>query len=252
MLISGAGSGIGRACAFDLAQTYSDVDLILVGRREGPLEETRKALPRADRHVTVSVSQGDQEALHEKLSALDLPKRNLVAVVANAGVGGENRYGKDDRWNEIIQTNLSGTYYLVNECIPALLASPEKAKNILIVSSILSRLGVPGYAAYCASKAGLLGMMRSMAAAFAKKGVYVNAILPGWVNTEMAREGIQQFADHVGQSYDQALAGQMSMVPTGKMSEPAEIAALVSFVVSGKQTSFTGQCLDMNNGALMP
>lgn len=251
IVISGAGSGIGRAAAVSLATEQADVELVLLGRRQDALEETRRALPRSASHHTVAVSQTDGAALKRAFESLDLPSRNVVGLIANAGVGGENQYGKADRWDEIISTNLTGTYVLVNECLPALKAAKHKTRNIIIVSSILARLGVPGYTAYCASKAGLLGLMRSLAATHARDGIYVNAICPGWVNTEMARSGIQQFANHTGRTYEAALADQMSMVPTRKMSEPEEIGSLIAYLTSGKQASFTGQCFDMNNGALM-
>ncbi len=251
ILISGAGSGIGRAVAVDLTKTWPDAEFILVGRRAAPLEETANHLPKG-KVTIVSASQSNQKELAAALKKIELPQRNLVAVIANAGIGGDNRYGGDDRWAEIIETNLSGTYYLVQECLPALLASPAKAKNVVIISSILARLGVPGYTAYCASKAGLLGLMRSYAATFAKKGLYFNAICPGWVDTDMARQGIQIMADATKRPYEAALAEQMAYVPTGKMSTPEEIASMASYLITGPQTSFTGQCFDMNNGALMP
>lgn len=251
ILISGAGSGIGRAAALDLANTWPDAEFILVGRRPGPLEETALHLPQG-KVTIVSASQADRKDLAAALRRIDLGKRNLVGVIANAGVGGDNRYGDDDRWSEIIETNLSGTYYLIQECLPALLASKEKTRNVVIISSILARLGVPGYTAYCASKAGLLGLMRSYASTFAKKGLYFNAICPGWVDTDMARDGIQIMANASKRPYEAALAEQMAFVPTGKMSTPEEIASLATYLIAGPQTSFTGQCFDMNNGALMP
>lgn len=252
IIISGAGSGIGRAAALELAKASPRTSFILIGRRAAPLSETLALLPDPGAHHAVAVAQNDQSALKQALAPLELASRNVVGLVANAGVGGENHYGPDDRWAEILDVNLSGTYYLINECLPALAAAAEKPRNIVIVSSILARLGVPGYTAYCASKAGLLGLMRSLAVAHAKSSIYVNAICPGWVDTEMARQGIGQFAGHTKQSYDAALAAQMSMVPTRKMSTPSEIGGLCAYLMASGQSSFTGQCFDMNNGALMP
>ena len=251
IIVSGAGSGIGRAIAVEYDRTRPDVQLILLGRREESLQETKKLLKGAAKTTIVAASQAHHAALKTALGKLDLPSRNLTAVVANAGVGGENRYGNADRWRELLDTNLSGTYYLIQECLPALLAAKEKPRHVVIISSILARLGVPGYTGYCASKAGLLGLMRALAAEHAKAGVYVNAVLPGWVNTDMARQGIETFAKHAGKSYEDALAAQMGPVPTGKMSDPAEVARLVNFLTTPQQLSFTGQCFDINNGALM-
>ena len=152
--------------------------------------------------------------------------------------------------DEIIATNLTGTYNLVGECLKG--PGIAKGGHILLISSILARLGVPGYTAYCASKSGLLGLMRSWASELAGDSIFVNALCPGWVNTEMAREGIRQFAENDGISFDEALKIQMGMVPMGKMSEPKEVANFIAFLLSDKQKSFTGQTFDMNNGAMMP
>ena len=171
-------------------------------------------------------------------------------MIANAGIGGENHYGADDRWNEIISTNLTGTYLTINECLPALKRSTG-IRHIVLISSVLARIGVPGYSAYCASKSGMLGLMRSLAAQYAKNSILVNAVCPGWTNTAMAKEGIELMANHTGSTYDHILQRQMTMVPTGRMSEPQEIASLVSYLFSDSQKSFTGQCFDMNNGSFM-
>lgn len=252
VLVSGAGSGIGRAIAISLARDFLDIDLILLGRREKALAETKDLMARADRHSTVVADQSKKSELRKVIAKLELPSRNFVGLVANAGIGGENQYGENDRWEELIATNLSGTYYLINECLPALQKAKGQPRNIVILSSILARLGIPGYAAYCASKAGLLGLTRALAAAHAQESIYVNAICPGWVNTAMAKGGIQQFANRSGMTFEAALQAQLSHVPTGKMAEPEEVASLVGYLISGKQASFTGQCFDLNNGAVMP
>ena len=177
-----------------------------------------------------------------------MPRR----VVANAGLGGENHYGPEDRWQEVIDTNLTGTYQLVEEALPFFAPETASYRHIIVISSILARLGVPGYTAYCASKAGLLGLTRSWAAMLASQKVLVNAICPGWVSTDMAQQGLQTFAEDSGKSYEAVYAEQISQVPLGKMSEPDEIARLVGFLLSDQQTSITGQTFDINNGALMP
>ena len=249
ILVSGAGTGMGRAVAIRLAEAGARI--ILLGRHRDSLEETRSLLVVPDRHVLVEADLRDASSLRDGLSNAEL--ETLQAVVANAGIGGENHYGPEDRWGEIIETNLTGTYYLINECLPYLrLDRHEDFRQIVVTSSVLARLGVPGYSAYCASKAGLLGLMRVWAKTFASENILVNAITPGWVDTEMAREGLDTFARTKGVPYQEALAEQMDMVPLGKMSRPEEIAELVQFLLSGVQNSITGQVLDINNGAVMP
>ena len=111
---------------------------------------------------------------------------------------------------------------------------------------------MPGYSAYCASKAGLLGLTRSLAAEYSGDNILINALCPGWVNTDMAQEGIDDFADALKITKEQAYQEAMKQVPLGKMSEPEEIAQFIGYLLCEKQTSLTGQTIDINNGALMP
>jgi NAD(P)-dependent dehydrogenase (short-subunit alcohol dehydrogenase family) len=173
----------------------------------------------------------------------------LDGIIANAGVGGENYFGENDRWNEIINTNLTGTYLSVQHFLPSLRRSKNAWKQIVITSSILARLGVANYAAYCASKAALLGLMRSWAVQYASDNILVNAICPGWVNTSMAQDGLKGIADGIGITKNEFYDIAMQSVPLRKMSEPEEVAALVYYLLN--QSSITGQSIDINGGAVM-
>jgi len=248
-LVSGAGSGIGREVSLALSQ--AEYKIILIGRRKEALVETQSLMTNKSEHITLAVDISDQLALQESLSRINLTQMNLCAVIANAGIAGENNYGKEDRWDEIIKTNLTGTYYLVNEVLNGLKNSTQEYKHVVMISSILAKLGVPGYSAYCASKAGLLGLMRSWAAEWAMDKILVNAICPGWVETEMARSGIEKIAKATSKSYGEILKQQMAMTPLKKMSRPEEIANLIQYLISEKQNSITGQSIDINNGAGM-
>ncbi|OQW46106.1 MAG: short-chain dehydrogenase [Proteobacteria bacterium SG_bin7] len=247
-LVSGAGSGIGQAVCTELARNHG-AKIILMGRNEAKLKQTQELLTNPSLHQTVVADTTDGKQIKEGLQKLNVT--DLHGVVVNAGIGGGNTYGKDDRWNEIINTNLTGAYIMASEALPYLRKSKEKFRHILFISSILSEMGVPGYTAYCASKAGLLGLARSMAVEFARENILVNTICPGWVETDMARSGIQALADFQKISFEEAFKQQMGLVPLGKWSQPDEIGAYVSYLVSPKQTSITGQALHINNGALM-
>ena len=248
ILVTGAGTGIGRSIAETLSnQGYA---LILCGRNFNRLEETKANLKNSFNHSTHSCDirkVGDVQSILKKHNV-----ESLYGLVANAGIGGENSYGENDRWREVIDTNLTGTYQTVQECLPYLKKDDAPFKNIVILSSILARLGVPGYSAYCASKSGLLGLTRSFAAELSSEKILVNALCPGWVNTDMAQEGIEGFADALKITKEQAYQEAMKPVPLGKMSEPEEIAQFVGYLLSEQQTSLTGQTIDINNGALMP
>ncbi len=250
IVVTGAGSGMGRATAIALA-AQGDTQIILTGRRREALEETRALLNNAQTHLVASLDARNAAEWKSFFTACDTANMNLCGVFANAGIGGENHYGDDDRWDEIISTNLTGTYVTIMECLPYLKKSTDVYRHVVITSSCLGRFGVPNYTAYCTAKTGLLGLTKSMALQFAADKILVNAICPGWVETEMAKAGIQKLADREGVEYEESFAQQMSYVPLNRISQPEEIAALVKFLMSGAQTSMTGQGIDINNGSYM-
>lgn len=248
ILITGAGSGIGRAIAEVLAKRGEE--LVLAGRRREPLEATLAALCAGD-HQVLCLDQADPESLRAAFRQLADADVALEAVIANAGIGGSNTYGAEDRWEEVLGVNLTGTYRLVHEALPLLKRRSREYGHVVLVSSILARLGVPGYSAYCASKAGLLGLARSLAATWASEKILVNSVLPGWVDTDMAREGLEGMAEATGRPYQEIREAQLAVVPLKKMSQPQEIAGLIDYLTSPGQTSITGASMDINNGAWM-
>ena len=251
ILITGAGSGIGKAIAQTLSQKNPNTPLILTGRNLKKLNETLSTLSSQNLHQTYSLDITEKASIKNLNEHLVKNQISLNGLILNAGIGGENEYGDHDRWDEIIATNLTGPYTLVQELLPIMRIDNSYFKSIVFISSILARLGVPKYNAYCATKAGLLGLMRSLAAELANDKILVNAICPGWVDTEMSTQGIKEIAMGSGKTIEETKNEQMASVPLRKMSSPNEVAELVYFLMSGVQTSITGQTLDINNGAMM-
>tara|TARA_Y100000294_G_scaffold174655_2_gene193144 strand:+ start:29 stop:787 length:759 start_codon:yes stop_codon:yes gene_type:complete len=247
-LITGAGSGIGRATAQLLAS--EGFRLLLLGRRMEKLQETQKTLQDRESHHCFSCDIRNAGDISQAL--LESRVRSLYAVIANAGVAFENIYGSEDRWEEIVDINLTGSYLTIQECLPYLKKDESQYRKIVFMSSLMARLGEPRYSAYCASKAGMLGLMRSLAIELSKDNILVNAICPGWVNTDMAHGGLKESAKALNVSIDEIYKVAMKDVPLDKMSEPKDIARLVSFLIHEEQTSITGQTMDINDGALMP
>jgi NAD(P)-dependent dehydrogenase (short-subunit alcohol dehydrogenase family) len=230
IVVTGAGTGIGRAIALRLAA--EGARLTLLARDEDRL---RGIVPDA---VTRACDIRDRDQV---LAAIDGP---LDALVANAGIGGPNEPGLTDRFDDIVQTNLHGTYWCTRAAEPHL---PDGGR-IVIISSILARIGVAGYTGYCASKAGLLGLTRSLAAELAPRQIQVNAICPGWVDTEMAWSGLDEWE---GLTREEAFVEAMREVPLKRMSQPEEIAGTVAWLLSPDALGVTGQAIDHNNGAFM-
>ena len=250
VVITGGGRGIGRAIALRLASEGARVSLC--GRTLPQLAETadlcRAAGAAATHHGRCDIRSA--ESVDAFFAAAADACGPVHALVANSGVGGANEPGDGDRWDELIDTNLNGTYRCVRATQRVLAPGPEP-RHMVLISSILGRFGVPGYTGYCASKAGLLGLTRALAQELAADAVHVNALCPGWVDTAMAREGLEGMAAAMGIPYDQARAQAMSVVPLGRMSTPDEIAGVVAFLISPAGRGITGQGIDVNNGAWM-
>jgi NAD(P)-dependent dehydrogenase (short-subunit alcohol dehydrogenase family) len=230
VVVTGAGRGIGRAIAVRAAA--EGARLTLLDRDETGLSDV--AAGAATRVVDIR----DRKAV---LAAFTEP---LDALVANAGIGGANDPGDDDRFDEIVGTNLYGTYWCARAAEPLL----ADGGRIVVTSSILARIGVARYTAYCASKAGLLGLVRSLAAELAPRRIQVNAVCPGWVNTDMTRLGLSLWE---GLTEAEAWEIAKQEVPLERMSEPEEIAATVAWLLSDDALGVTGQAIDHNNGAFM-
>jgi NAD(P)-dependent dehydrogenase (short-subunit alcohol dehydrogenase family) len=245
VVVTGAGRGIGKAIALRLAR--DGARLSLLARGEEALEETAAEIGGA---FVRGVDIRDGAKVDAAFAAAADANGPIHALVANSGSGGPNDAGDGDRFFDLVQTNLVGTYQCVRAAQRRLAPGPER-RDVVVMSSILARIPVPGYTGYSASKAGLLGLVRSLAAELAPANVQVNAICPGWVDTDMAWEGIGLMAEAMGISRDDAYARAMREVPLGRMSAPEDIAGTVAWLLSPDSRGVTGQAIDQNGGAFM-
>jgi NAD(P)-dependent dehydrogenase (short-subunit alcohol dehydrogenase family) len=250
VVVTGAGTGIGRAIALRLAA--EGATLTLLARDRARLEETASLAREASGTEvrTASCDIRDRAAVEAAFEAAVADQGLLTALVANSGVGGANAPGAEDRFEDMVATNLTGSYHCMRAAIQHLRPA-GKLRHLVAISSILARIGVPGYSGYCASKAGLLGLVRSLAAELAPDGIQVNAVCPGWVDTAMARAGLEEMARGLSLSFEEARAMAMQQVPAGRMSTPEEVAGLVAWLISPDARGVTGQALDINGGAFM-
>lgn len=169
----------------------------------------------------------------------------LDVLVNNAGLGGPTPLDDPDDalWDAIIATNLTAVFRVTREASPFL---PEGGR-IINLSSVLGRFGVPGFSAYSASKHGVIGLTRSLALELAPRRITVNAICPGWVETEMAREGFRRIA---GEEKGREAAAKMA--PLGRVLDPEEVAGLAAYLASDDARSVTGQAVVIDGGQVMP
>lgn len=242
VVVTGGGRGIGQAIAERLAA--EGASLTLLAR---DLDRLRPVAERLGAGAAACDIR-EQARVDEVFAAAAAARGPIRALVANSGVGGPNEDGPADRFDDLVATNLNGTYYCVRAALRHLEPGPER-RDIVVIASILARIAVAGHTGYSASKAGLLGLTRSLAAELAPDNVQVNAVCPGWVDTDMAWQGIDGFAEAIGATRDEAYREAMREVPLRRMSEPADIAGTVAWLLSPDSRGVTGQAIDQNGGA---
>jgi NAD(P)-dependent dehydrogenase (short-subunit alcohol dehydrogenase family) len=242
VVVTGGGKGIGKAIAARLAAEGATLSLLAPNLDE--LEQSAADVRGGAHFCDIR----DRDGVDEAFAAAAAERGPVHALVANSGVGGPNADGPDDRFAEIVQTNLFGTYWCIRAAVRHLAPGPE-TRHVVVIASILARIAVPGYTGYSASKAGLLGLVRSFSAELAPAEVQVNAICPGWVETDMAKQGIDAIVDATGMTREQAIADAVRAIPLGRMGQPEDIAGTVRWLLSPDARGVTGQAIDQNGGA---
>ena len=248
-VVTGGGSGIGRGIAIEFARAGAFV--AVTGRRAEPLRQT-VAMVEAEGGRATSLEMDVAEPEQVDAGMRELARRGggrIDVLVANAGTGGPNACSTDgpDRWHEIMRPNLDGVFY----CARAALRAMPDGGRILVTSSVLGKFGVPGYTAYCASKHGVIGFVKALALEVAPRQITVNALCPGWVETDMARTGMQALADLQGIDFDSARRQALAAVPLGRIIDPAEIGTVATFLASPAAASITAQAWSICGGQVM-
>ncbi len=247
VVVTGGGTGIGRAVARRLARDGSS--LTLLARDGARLEVTAAALEQPTHVVACDIR--DRSKVEKAFAEAAERRGPIHALVACSGLGGANGGdAKSDRFDDLVATNLNGTYYCCRSALDHLAPGPEP-RHLVVLSSILARIPVSGYTGYSAAKAGLLGLVRSFASELGPSNVQVNAICPGWVDTDMAWEGLDGIAATSGGTREDAYRDAMRDVPLGRMSQPDDIAGTVAWLLSPDARGVTGQAIDQNGGAWM-
>lgn len=250
VLVTGAGRGIGRAIALAFASQKSQV--CVAGRTQAPLdavaEEIRrfgaKAFPR-----TCDVTRKPQvEELKE-----DIARRfgAVQVLVNNAGIAPAAGFLEmpDGFWDEVLRVNLTSTY----NCCKVFLAEMLAAKwgRIINIASTVAKVAYSHISAYAASKHAVLGLTRSLAVETARSGVTVNAVCPGYVNTELTRENARRLAEQRGQPLEETLATFAASCPQKRLIEPEEVAYLTLMLATEGAKGITGQAINVDGGAVM-
>jgi NAD(P)-dependent dehydrogenase (short-subunit alcohol dehydrogenase family) len=250
-LVTGASRGIGRAVAVRLAAEGAHVAAGVRNEKAGA--EIVAALREAGGDgIAVVLDVTDPASVATAVERAARPNRRLDIVVNNAGISGITPLGGDARsdqgWARMIEVNLTGTWRVCRAVFPFL----ADGGRIVNLSSVSGRFGVALNGAYCAAKHGVVGLTRALALELAPRKITVNAVCPGWVDTEMGRHGIRGFGKQAGLGEAEAFAMAGKMAPLGEVLTPDEIAGLVAYLVSDDARNVTGQAIVADGGQVMP
>jgi 3-hydroxybutyrate dehydrogenase len=249
-LVTGGGTGIGFAIARTLVTEGARV--AIASREATRLATVAMELDSpGERVMPLQMDVTDRTSVARGVEAVAARWGRIDILVNNAGVSGITAVSDPDEavWQQIIATNLTGMYVVTKLAVRHM--KDHAHGRVLNLSSVLGRFGVPGYAGYCASKHGVIGLTRSLALELAPRGITVNALCPGWVETAMAREGIANGARAMGVSEAEFRRQAEAAVPLKRFIRPDEVAQLAAYVASDAADGMTGQALNLCGGATM-
>ena len=251
-LVTGGGRGIGRAIALAFAREGAQVAVAArtLEQVEQVADEIAGQFQAGALPVTCDVSDVDSV---EKMFANVNERfgRGPDILVNNAGIAESAPLTKtnDELWHRHLAINLSGSFFCTRAALPQMV---ERGwGRIINIASIAGKTGAPYIAAYSASKHGLLGLTRSAALEVATKGITVNAICPGYVDTEMTTRGIENITKRTRLTADEALESLKKMSPQNRIIEPEEVAALALLLASEEGRGINGQAINVDGGTVL-
>ncbi|MGO4347935.1 3-oxoacyl-[acyl-carrier-protein] reductase [Paenibacillus sp. MCAF9] len=239
-LVTGASRGIGRSIAIALAEAGADVAINYSGSEAAAVETAQavEALGRRAIVIKANVGKVDEfdamvKEVIEQFGAVDI-------LVNNAGITRDNLIMrmKEDEFDQVIETNLKGVFNGIKAVTRSMMK--QRSGRIINISSVVGVLGNPGQANYVAAKAGVIGLTKASARELASRGITVNCVAPGFIQTEMT--------DKLPEEMRQSLSGQ---IPLARLGDPSDIANAVRFLASDASAYMTGQTIHVDGGMYM-
>lgn len=239
-LVTGGTRGIGRATVLALAEAGADVAFTYLQSQEKCEEVCQKAREKGVRCLGLQASARSTEVVRQAVERVQQDLGTISVLVNNAGITRDKSFVKMTRqmWDEVIRVNLDGLFEVTQAVLPGMIASGWG--RIITLSSIVGQTGNFGQANYAAAKGGALAFTMSLARELARKGVTVNAVAPGFIETDMTRD-----------VPDVALEQVKAQTPIGRLGRPEEVADAIVFLASPRASYITGQILGVNGGLYM-
>ena len=239
-LVTGASRGIGQATAIELAKAGADVVVNFIGNEAVAQETVEKIEALGRKAIKIKANVGDADDVQAMVDEAIAAFGHIDILVNNAGI---TRDGllirmKDSDWDEVLNINLKGVY-LVTKAVAKLMVK-QRAGRIINMTSVSGVTGNVGQANYAAAKAGVIGFTKTCAKELAARGITVNAVAPGFIETAMT--------DVLPEKIKEGIA---ATVPFGRMGQPEEIASVVTFLASDFASYITGQVLNVDGGMVM-
>jgi 3-oxoacyl-[acyl-carrier protein] reductase len=236
-MVTGGARGIGLSIAKELGAAGA---IVAICDLPESADEAVAAIPSGAAYFRCDVT--DRESVDATVSAIVERFKHLDILINNAGIAidGLILRTRPEQWAKVLDVNLNGAFYCLRAAARHLLKARQKGR-VVNISSVVGEAGNPGQVSYSASKAALLGVTRTLALEFATRGITVNAVAPGFIETQMTAEHIQ------GEARDKLL----SSIPMGRMGQPEDVAAAVRYLCSPAAGYVTGQVIRVNGGLYM-
>ena len=240
VLVTGGSRGIGRAIALGFAKQGAKIYINYTSNAAAAEEACAACKEFGAQALAIKFDVADSAAVDQAFDQIKNEAGRLDVLVNNAGIASDGltiRF-KDEEWNKVLAVNLSGSFYCARAASKIMLKQREG--RIINISSVVGEMGNPGQAAYVSSKAGLIGLTKSLAKELASRNITVNAVTPGFIETEMT-SGLDE----------KLKAEHFKAIALGRYGQAADVAAAVCFLASNSAGYITGQVLGINGGMYM-